>query len=151
MIAIEAARPADRAAIEALLQANDLPTEGLELAMPAADRRPRGRPRRRLRDGGDLRPGGPASVRVRRTRSARDGLGPPAGRARPKKSPGTSGVDELFLLTETAAEWFARLGYTPDGREAAPASLQASPEFTGACPVSAALLRKRLDRTAPLD
>ena len=55
-----------------------------------------------------------------------------------------AGISELYLLTETAAAWFPRLGYTSAERAEAPAALTASPEFTGACPDSAVLLRKRL-------
>ena len=54
------------------------------------------------------------------------------------------GIGDLYLLTETAIDWSPRLGYHRDVRESAPAELRASPEFTGACPDSAVLLRKRL-------
>ncbi len=53
-------------------------------------------------------------------------------------------IDDLFLLTETAAGWFPRLGYEPADRSDVPADVAASPEFAYACPVSAVLLRKRL-------
>jgi amino-acid N-acetyltransferase len=52
------------------------------------------------------------------------------------------GIGELYLLTETAPEWFPRLGYLPGDRSRVPAALAASPEFTGACPDSARLFRK---------
>jgi amino-acid N-acetyltransferase len=58
------------------------------------------------------------------------------------------GVDDMFLLTETAGEWFPKLGYQPEQREATPEPMRLSPEFTGACPESAALFRKRLRRAA---
>jgi len=48
-----------------------------------------------------------------------------------------SGVERLFLLTETAAPFFARLGYSPVERSAVPADLLASPEFASLCPASA--------------
>jgi N-acetylglutamate synthase-like GNAT family acetyltransferase len=55
-----------------------------------------------------------------------------------------SGVKELFLLTQTASDWFPRLGYRPDARQAAPDAIRASAEFRGACPESARLFRKSL-------
>ena len=54
------------------------------------------------------------------------------------------GVRELILLTETAQDWFPKFGYERIAREAAPAAVQASAEFTGACPASAIAMRKRL-------
>lgn len=54
------------------------------------------------------------------------------------------GIVELFLLTETAEGWFPRLGYVATTRDAVPTALTASPELAGACPQSAAVLRKRL-------
>ena len=54
------------------------------------------------------------------------------------------GVSELYLLTETAEAWFLRLGYVSVARDAVPVSLMASPEFSGACPDSAAVLHKTL-------
>jgi amino-acid N-acetyltransferase len=59
-----------------------------------------------------------------------------------------SGVNELFLLTETASEWFPRLGYRPDQRHTVPSALRASAEFTGACPDSARLFRRTLEASA---
>ncbi len=60
----------------------------------------------------------------------------------------SSGIRELYLLTETAADWFGRLGYRPTDRADVPQSLLASPEFTTACPVSAVAMRKRLEPAA---
>lgn len=54
------------------------------------------------------------------------------------------GARELYLLTETAAGWFPRLGYVPVPRDAAPPPIAASGEFASACPASAVLMRQRL-------
>jgi amino-acid N-acetyltransferase len=54
------------------------------------------------------------------------------------------GVAELFLLTTTAARFFAGLGYAPAARDAAPAAIRASTQFAGVCPASSAFLSKRL-------
>jgi amino-acid N-acetyltransferase len=47
------------------------------------------------------------------------------------------GLRELYLLTETAAEYFPRFGFRPIAREAVSPAVQASVEWTSACPVSA--------------
>jgi len=51
------------------------------------------------------------------------------------------GVREVWLLTTTAADFFDRFGFVPVDRASAPAALQASAEFGGACPEGAACLR----------
>jgi len=56
------------------------------------------------------------------------------------------GVQELCLLTTTAERFFERLGYQRAEREAAPASVRATSEFTTLCPASAVFMRKRLGR-----
>lgn len=57
----------------------------------------------------------------------------------------TEGVSEVFLLTEAAIDWFPRLGYQPLAREAAPADVTASVEFTTACSSTAVLMRRVVD------
>ena len=47
------------------------------------------------------------------------------------------GLRELYLLTETAAEYFLRFGFQPIPREAVSPAIQASIEWTSACPESA--------------
>jgi len=54
------------------------------------------------------------------------------------------GITTLYLLTTTATAYFARLGFSVEARELAPAALQASAEFQGACPASAALMSCRV-------
>ncbi len=49
-------------------------------------------------------------------------------------------IATLYLLTETAEDYFARLGFTRVPRDQAPRALQASAEFNGACPASATLM-----------
>ncbi len=56
------------------------------------------------------------------------------------------GVTDLYLLTETAAEWFQRLGYTVLDRAAAPAGIAGSWEFRFACVQSGVLMRRSLGR-----
>ena len=54
------------------------------------------------------------------------------------------GADTAFLLTTTAATFFPKLGFERIARDDVPASVQASIEFTSACPASAVVMRKRL-------
>jgi len=53
-------------------------------------------------------------------------------------------IQELFLLTETAGAWFARLGYVPVARSSLPASILASDEVTVACSESAVTMRRTI-------
>ena len=52
------------------------------------------------------------------------------------------GLSQVFLLTETAADFFARLGFVPIAREEVPASVRAAPQFTHLCPVSSQVMRR---------
>lgn len=52
------------------------------------------------------------------------------------------GVRALYLLTTTAARFFARHGYAVIERDRAPAALQATAEFAALCPASATCMTK---------
>jgi amino-acid N-acetyltransferase len=52
------------------------------------------------------------------------------------------GVDCIYLLTETAPDYFAKKGYEKIKREKVPADLQSSSEFSHVCPDSAIVMRK---------
>lgn len=45
----------------------------------------------------------------------------------------SEGIHELYLLTETAPDWFPRLGFVPVDRPIAEAAVGASVEFTTVC------------------
>jgi len=47
------------------------------------------------------------------------------------------GVRGLYLLTNTAPGFFAKLGFQPMERQLAPATLQQTTEFTSLCPAAA--------------
>lgn len=51
-------------------------------------------------------------------------------------------VDCIYLLTETAPDYFARKGYEKIKREEVPAHLLSSSEFSHVCPQSAIVMRK---------
>ena len=50
----------------------------------------------------------------------------------------------IYLLTTTADRYFPRFGFDRISRAEVPAGVQASIEFTSACPSSATVMRKRL-------
>ncbi|MBI3634982.1 MAG: GNAT family N-acetyltransferase [Candidatus Rokubacteria bacterium] len=54
------------------------------------------------------------------------------------------GVTALYLLTTTAAPFFATHGYQPVERDAPPAAIRATAEFQSICPVTSACMTKRL-------
>ena len=54
------------------------------------------------------------------------------------------GATALFLLTTTAADFFARLGYESIPRAQAPAAIAQTTQFSSLCPASSAFMRKRL-------
>lgn len=54
------------------------------------------------------------------------------------------GVKELYLLTTTAADYAARLGFQKINRNDAPESIQATGEFKSLCPQTAVCMVKRI-------
>lgn len=54
------------------------------------------------------------------------------------------GVRQVYLLTTTAEDFFARRGYQRCAREAAPAAIRSTREFAGICPASSAFMCKQL-------
>ncbi len=55
-----------------------------------------------------------------------------------------AGIRELFLLTETAIDWFPRLGYEVVERSEADSAVGRSVEFTTVCRDTGVPMRKRL-------
>jgi len=56
----------------------------------------------------------------------------------------SEGIDELYLLTETAIAWFPRLGYDVVDRPTAASVVGESIEFTTVCRDTGVPMRKRL-------
>jgi amino-acid N-acetyltransferase len=54
------------------------------------------------------------------------------------------GVRAVYLLTETAPDFFARFGFEVVDRTSVPAAVQASPEFAWVCPAGAQAMALRL-------
>ena len=134
---------ADLSAIRTLLENSGLPTRDLASARPDfAVIRERGQV---VAAGALQRFGSTALLRsvVVMAERRRSGLGQQVvaeleGLAHRK------GIDQLILLTETAAEFFARQGYQVIDRAAAPKDMQQSEEFRSLCPSSATCMAKHL-------
>ncbi len=140
---IDRATPADVAAAEDLLEEAGLPTEGaraaLELGVVAfeADRVVAAAGLERYGDAGLLR-----SVVV-----AAGCRGRGVGRAvvaATERLAAAEGMRELYLLTETAADWFRGLGYEPVPRTEAAAVVGRSVEFTTVCRDRGVAMRRSL-------
>jgi len=58
------------------------------------------------------------------------------------------GVENLFPLTASAADYFLKLGYAHAARDAAPPAIQMTAQFSGLCPASSAFLSKHITRAA---
>jgi amino-acid N-acetyltransferase len=143
MTSIERALDSDRAAIESLLVSGGLPLDGLDAAMVVAVV---AREKGAVVGCAAVEPYGSVGL-LRSVCVTPDLRGTGLGRrlvAATEEMASANGIGELFLLTETAEGWFPSLGYVAATRAAVPAGLDVSAEFTGACPESAAVFRKRL-------
>jgi amino-acid N-acetyltransferase len=54
-------------------------------------------------------------------------------------------ISSVYLLTETAAEFFRKLGFKNIARENVPSNVRASAEFTSVCPVSASCMEYEIN------
>lgn len=142
------ARPTDQEAISALLRDLELPTQGVAEWLDRfwvaehQDRLVGVAGMERYGDSGLLR-----SVAV-----APDWRGSGIGRTlvdRVLEQGLAGGVREVYLLTTTAEHYFPRLGFACVERDGVPAGLQASAEFSGACPASAVVMCRRAGADGP--
>jgi amino-acid N-acetyltransferase len=140
---IERAAPADVAAVEALLSAAGLPLDGAADALRSGVV---------ARDGDEVvaaaaleRYGDAALLRSVVVAAERRGLG--IGReivGAAEALARDDGVRDLYLLTETAVDWFPRLGYERVDRATATAAVGESLEFTTVCRDTGIPMRRRL-------
>lgn len=56
------------------------------------------------------------------------------------------GVETVYLLTTTAPEFFADLGFSEADRESAPRAIRETTEFAEVCPDAAVCMRKHVER-----
>ena len=54
------------------------------------------------------------------------------------------GIEEVFLLTTSAANYFEKQGFRRIERNTAPAVIQSNKQFTSLCPSSAVLMKKQI-------
>lgn len=54
------------------------------------------------------------------------------------------GVKEVYLLTETAREFFLKHGFEDIPRDKVPPEIQATSEYSSVCPVSASVMLKKV-------
>lgn len=61
-----------------------------------------------------------------------------------EKHAGAEGIESIYLLTTTAAPFFARRGYAIAAREDAPGPIRTTAQFSSLCPASSTFMVKRL-------
>lgn len=133
----------DLLAIRALLERSDLPTGDLESARPQFAV---------IHQDGQVVAAG-ALQRFAATALLRSVVVAPERRGRGlgrsivselERLARAAGINRLVLLTQTAADFFARHGYRTIERSSAPEDMQASEEFRSLCPSSAVCMAKSL-------
>ncbi len=143
MAELRAAAEADLGAIRALLESAGLPTTDLQAAKPSFTL---------LREHGAIVAAGAlqrfgSSALLRSVVVATDRRGAGLGSIivhELEKLAAAVRIRRLFLLTQTAREFFAHQGYRVVERSEAPQDLQGSEEFHSLCPTSATCMMKVL-------
>jgi amino-acid N-acetyltransferase len=144
-IRVRPADPVERAYAESLLADNGLPVEDLPedpdwLYCCEADGE-------RVGVGGLQRRGDHALLRSVAIEESARGAG--HGRALCERLLATAadeGVESVYLLTTTAPDFFASLGFEEVERESAPESVRETAEFAELCPDAAVCMRREVDR-----
>ncbi len=140
---IERAEPADYDAIAGLLTEAGLPLDGVQEAFRAGVV---ARVDHRLVGAAAVEVYGDAAL-LRSVVVAPDQRGSGVGRAligAAEEVASEAGARTVYLLTETAADWFPRLGYTPIARSDISGPMVDSVEFTTACAETAVAMRRDL-------
>lgn len=138
-ISLRQANPADWAAIETLLQANRLPIEGARehlstFVVAASGREIVGCAGAEPRGDVALLRSVAVAPGLHRQGVGRQMVSLVLEEARRRN------FKAVYLLTTTASDYFRRFGFTATDRAEAPPALQASAEFQGVCPASAAFM-----------
>ena len=143
MSRVDVASAKDLTAIRALLERSGLPTSDLESARPEfAVIREEGQ----VIAAGALQRFG-SSALLRSVVVAPDRRGSGLGQVMVtelERIACAARISSLVLLTQSAAEFFARQGYRAIERSAAPQDMQGSEEFRSLCPSSATCMAKSL-------
>jgi len=145
---IRPASMADRDEVEALLRRTDLPPDGLDeqfgepYAVAEADGRIVGAAGIEVYGGDGLL----RSVAVDPAWQGR-GVGAALTRERLRWAQ-ARGLDSIYLLTNTAADYFPKLGFTPMPRGEVPDGVRNSLQFASVCPSTADVLVLKLREAA---
>ncbi|MXR51992.1 GNAT family N-acetyltransferase [Halovenus sp. WSH3] len=140
---LQRATPADHPYVVSLLRDNDLPAEDVPGALDTLYVAYDGD--ERVGVGGFERHGSAGLLRsLAVEESARDAGVGTALCTRLEATARERGIDALYLLTTTAAEFFLARGYTRIGRSDAPDPIRETREFEDLCPATAACLRRSL-------
>jgi amino-acid N-acetyltransferase len=147
---IRGATTSDLVAVEALLATNDLPIDGVagnfSSFLVAEDETG-------IVGGIGLERFGPvALLRSAVISSERRGIG--IGRRLVEELLSralAAGIEEIYLLTTSAEEYFPKFGFIRTTRSAVPDALKASAEFQGACPDTATVMRHSLRESVAAD
>jgi amino-acid N-acetyltransferase len=143
LMRVERATEADVSAIEALLTDSDLPLDGAAAAFATGVV---ARDEDRIVGAAALEPYGEAGL-LRSVVVAAEQRGSGVGREVVVAAEALArdlGMRELYLLTETAVEWFPRLGYAPVDRVEVPEAVKASIEFRVLCADTGVAMRRTL-------
>jgi amino-acid N-acetyltransferase len=164
-VELRPAEPRDRAYVEELLAENDLPTDDLDAAYPslfvcevpsggsaagdssASERvgvgglQVEGDPESQSKEGAGLL----RSLAVKE--SARGSGYGTAVCERLLDRARAADLDSVFLLTTTAADFFADLGFEEVERERVPDPIRETAEFSDICPASATCMKRPLDQS----
>jgi amino-acid N-acetyltransferase len=144
-ITVENATGSDLAEVQRLLSANELPLDGVAdfidhfLVARAAGRIVGCIGLERYGSSALLR-----SAAVRKDLHGR-GVGAQLVSALLARARG-EGIETIYLLTTTAPEYFARVGFERIDRGEIAGELNASAELKGACPASAVVMRQRIGK-----
>jgi len=143
-ISIRSADPDERAYAESLLAENDLPVEDLPedlewLYCCEADGE-------RVGVGGLQHPGDHALLRSVAIEESARGEGHGRTLCEQLLAEAAEGVESVYLLTTTASDFFASLGFEEVERESAPEALRETAEFADLCPDAAVCMRREVDR-----
>jgi amino-acid N-acetyltransferase len=141
-IVIERLQPDDVAAVFALLTEHHLPLDGLRdhLATTLVAKRTGevvGSAALELYEDGALLRSVAVAAAIQGRRVGRELIEAAIRLAEERRAPA------IYLLTTTAARYFPTFGFETIPRSEVPASVQASVEFTSACPASATVMRRR--------
>jgi len=144
-LSIRPATPADLASIESLLSANQLPTVGVADSLPDfAVAESNGR----LVGVAGLERCGEEYALLRSAAVDAEWRGRGVGRRLVEgviADARTRGLRTLYLLTTTAEKYFPTFGFAPISRDAVPAEVRGTAEFTDACPASATVMALPLE------